>query len=188
METEKQQARDLCLQQFYQANNMTDSLAALGTLAQHDLPERENALEHFYTQWKNDPQVVDKWFAIQAGSGLPDTLERVTALLEHPAFTLKNPNKVRALIGRFCQGNPVRFHAADGRGYQFLADRVLELDGMNPQIAARLVSALSRWKRFDPGRQHLMTQQLERILSHEPLSRDVFEIVSKSLDSDPKNT
>ena len=188
METESPQARELCVQQFEQAHNMTDTLAALNILAQHDLPERETALEHFYTQWKDDPQVVDKWFAIQAGSRLPDTLERVTALLEHPAFTLKNPNKVRALIGRFCQGNPVRFHAADGRGYRFLADRVLELDSMNPQIAARLVSALSRWKRFDPARQQHMTQQLERILSHQPLSRDVFEIVSKSLDRRPKNT
>ncbi|TCK18143.1 aminopeptidase N [Thiogranum longum] len=188
METEKQQARELCVQQFEQSSNMTDTLAALSTLAQHDFPEREKALEDFYTQWKDDPQVVEKWFAIQAGSRLPETLQRVTALLEHPAFTLKNPNKVRALIGRFCQGNPVRFHAADGRGYRFLADRVLELDSMNPQIAARLVSALSRWKRYDPTRQHHMTQQLERILSHEPLSRDVFEIVSKSLDASPKIT
>jgi aminopeptidase N len=188
METESRQARDLCIQQFEQANNMTDTLAALGTLAQHDLPEREDALNRFYEQWKDDPQVIDKWFAIQAGSRLPDTLERVTTLLQHPAFTLSNPNKVRALIGRFCQGNPVRFHAADGRGYRFLADRVLELDSINPQIAARLVSALSRWKRYDPVRRQHMTQQLERILASESLSKDVFEIVSKSLDRDPQGS
>jgi len=186
METESQQAREECMQQFEHANNMTDQLAALGTLAQHDLPERETALNSFYTQWEKDPQVIDKWFAIQAGSRLPDTLDRVTALLTHPAFTLKNPNRVRSLIGRFCQGNPVRFHAADGRGYQFLAERVLQLDSMNPQIAARLVSAISRWKRFDPTRQQHMKQQLERILSCDTLSRDVFEIVSKSLDKGPE--
>jgi aminopeptidase N len=187
METENQDARELCMHQFQHSNCMTDTLAALGTLTQHDLPERQDALEHFYQQWQNDPQVIDKWFAIQAGSRLPDTLERVTTLLEHPAFTLSNPNKVRALIGRFCQGNPVRFHAADGSGYQFLADRVLELDGMNPQVAARLVSALSRWKRFNPVRQQQMTQQLERILSCATLSKDVYEIVSKSLGKDSQN-
>ena len=187
METESREARELCLQQFEYANCMTDTLAALSTLAQHDLPERQDALDHFYEQWQNDPQVVDKWFAIQAGSRLPETLEHVTALLEHPAFTLSNPNKVRALIGRFCQGNPVRFHATDGRGYRFLAERVLELDSKNPQIAARLVSALSRWKRFDPTRQQYMTQQLERILSCDTLSKDVFEIVSKSLNKNPQN-
>jgi len=184
METGSAEARALCMRQFEQAGSMTDTLAALATLAQHDIHERQQALDRFYAQWKHDPQVVDKWFAIQAGSRLPDTLERVTALLQHPDFTLSNPNKVRALIGRFCQGNPVRFHAADGRGYHFLAERVLELDGMNPQIAARLVSALSRWKRFDPARQQKMTQQLERILSCDTLSKDVYEIVSKSLDRD----
>ncbi|VAW75592.1 Membrane alanine aminopeptidase N [hydrothermal vent metagenome] len=182
METESRQACELCMQQFKQGNCMTDTLAALGTLAQHDLPECHSALDTFYTQWQHDPQVVDKWFAIQAGSRLPGTLERVIDLMEHPAFTLSNPNKIRALVGRFCQGNPVRFHAADGSGYRFLAERVLELDSMNPQIAARLVSALSRWKRFDATRQQHMTQQLERIQSCEALSKDVFEIVSKSLD------
>ncbi len=188
METESEEARDLCMQQFERSSCMTDTLAALGTLTQHDLPERQDALERFYKQWENDPQVVDKWFALQAGSRLPDTLTRVTSLLDHPAFTLSNPNKIRALIGRFCQGNPVRFHAADGGGYRFLADRVLELDSMNPQVAARLVSALSRWKRFDATRQQLMTQQLERILSSEKLSKDVFEIVSKSLEKSPPNS
>jgi len=126
--------------------------------------------------------VVDKWFSIQAGSRLPDTLEQVRKLLHHPAFRLTNPNKVRALIGRFCMGNPVRFHAANGEGYRFLADQVIELDAINPQIAARLVSALSRWKRFDAGRQTRMREQLQRIVERPKVSRDVFEIVSKSLD------
>jgi aminopeptidase N len=170
-----------CLGQLQTANNMTDSLAALTALAQQNWDEREPRLAEFYRRWQHDVQVVDKWFSIQAGARLPDTLERVKTLLHHPAFRLTNPNKVRALIGRFCMGNPVRFHAADGAGYRFLADRVIELDRINPQMAARLVSALSRWKRYDPGRQELMRGQLQGILEQRQVSRDVYEIVSKSL-------
>ena len=181
-EVDNPQARERCLDQLQHANNMTDTLAALSALAQHAWPERELQLHHFYAKWQHDPQVVDKWFGIQAGSRLPDTLEQVRKLLHHPAFRLTNPNKVRALIGRFCMGNPVRFHAANGEGYHFLADRVIELDGINPQMAARLVSALSRWKRFDVNRQTLMQTQLQRIVERSKVSRDVFEIVSKSLD------
>jgi aminopeptidase N len=181
-EADGEQGRDLCLRQVQQANNMTDTLAALSALAQHDWVEREQQLEEFYRKWQHDAQVVDKWFGIQAGARLPDTLDRVRRLLHHPAFRLTNPNKVRALVGRFCMGNPVRFHAADGEGYRFLADRVIELDGINPQMAARMVSVLSRWKRFDAARQALMQGQLQRILERPEVSRDVFEIISKSLD------
>jgi len=113
---------------------------------------------------------------------LPDTLERVKRLRQHPAFRLSNPNKVRALVGRFCMGNPVRFHAANGEGYRFLADQVIELDQINPQMAARLISALSRWKRFDADRQALMRGELQRIVDRPKVSKDVFEIISKSLD------
>ena len=182
LESGTDEARQLCLAQLQQAHNMTDTLAALSALSGYDWPERAEQLQRFYEQWQHDPQVVDKWFAIQAGSPLPDTLQQVEALLTHPAFRITNPNKVRALVGRFCMGNQVRFHAADGAGYRFLADRVLELDRINPQIAARLVSALSRWKRFDEQRQSLMQEELKRILSADDLSRDVFEIVSKSLE------
>ncbi len=181
-ETDGAQGRDRCLRQLDNANNMTDSLAALSILADQAWPEREARLAQFYRRWQHDPQVVDKWFGIQAASRLPDTLEQVKTLLRHPAFRLTNPNKVRALIGRFSMGNPVRFHAANGEGYRFLADQVLALDAINPQIAARLVSAMSRWRRFDPGRQTLMRQELERIAAQAKLSRDVFEIVSKSLE------
>jgi aminopeptidase N len=181
-ETGDAPARERCLLQVQTANNMTDTLAALSTLVQHDWPESQQQLERFYTQWQHDPQVVDKWFSIQAGSRLPGTLEKVRQLMQHPAFRLTNPNKVRALIGRFCMGNPVRFHAASGDGYRFLADQVIELDSINPQIAARLVSALSRWKRFDAARQTLMQNELRRIVERPKVSRDVFEIVSKSLD------
>ncbi|MFQ5643839.1 MAG: aminopeptidase N [Thiogranum sp.] len=182
LESGTDEARGLCLSQLQHAHNMTDTLAALAALSQHDWPERVQQLDRFYEKWKHDPQVVDKWFAIQAGARLPDTLQQVEALLTHPAFRITNPNKVRALVGRFCMGNQVRFHSPDGAGYRFLADRVLELDSINPQMAARLVSAMSRWKRFDSERQSLMQHELKRILATTGLSRDVFEIVSKSLD------
>jgi len=171
----------LCLQQYHQANNMTDVIAALACLVEMDIPERSQALDDYYQRWQQDPQVVEKWFALQAGSALLDTLSQVKKLMQHTAFSLQNPNKVRALIGRFCHANPVRFHAADGSGYAFLAEQVLALDGMNPQIAARLVQSLSRWRRFDASRQEMMRQQLERIVAHEGLSRDVYEVASKSL-------
>ncbi|MGD8616678.1 MAG: aminopeptidase N [Gammaproteobacteria bacterium] len=181
LETGRDEARQLCFTQLDQAHNMTDSLDALSSLVQHDWPEREPYLDRFYARWQHDPQVVDKWFSIQASSRLPDTLERVKQLLRHPAFRLTNPNKVRAVIGRFCLGNQVRFHDASGEGYRFLADQVLALDKINPQIAARLVSALSRWKRYDTTRQELMQAELNRILSAPGSSKDVYEIVSKSL-------
>jgi aminopeptidase N len=182
LETESDEARALCLSQLEKSHNMTDTLAALSSLAQYDWAERAEQLNRFYESWQSDPQVVDKWFSIQAGSRLPDTLQHVKELLKHPAFRLTNPNKVRALVGRFCMGNQIRFHVANGEGYRFLADRVLELDTINPQMAARLVSALSRWKRYDKARQELMRSELKRILSAQKISKDVFEIVSKSLD------
>ncbi|HEY9150846.1 MAG TPA: aminopeptidase N, partial [Gammaproteobacteria bacterium] len=181
MELEEPGPLEHCLQQFRAGHNMTDVLAALGMLADYDLPERAEALNQFYDQWQQDPLVVDKWFGIQAGSRLEDTLGHVQALMRHLAFKLTNPNKVRALIGRFCAGNPARFHAADGSGYAFLADQVLALDEINPQMAARMVASLSRWRQYEPGRRALMQAQLERIQRAPQLSRDVYEIVSKSL-------
>ncbi|MFA5516632.1 MAG: aminopeptidase N [Desulfuromonadales bacterium] len=170
-----------CRQQFERADNMTDVLAALAALANYDGPERAAALAEFYERWRHEPLVVDKWFTLQATSRLPGTLDEVVRLTAHPDFTLKNPNRVRSLIGAFAQGNPVRFHAADGAGYRFLTDQVLALDPRNPQIAAHLVSPLSRWRRFDANRQQLMKEELARIAASPGLSRDVFEIVSKSL-------
>lgn len=183
LETRRGEARNLCLTQLETSHNMTDTLSALTSLSQFKWPERDDYLDRFYKQWQHDPQVINKWFAIQAGSRLPDTLRRVQQLLQHPSFRMTNPNKVRALIGRFCQGNQVRFHAASGEGYRFLADRVLELDRINPQMASRLTSALIRWKRFDQQRQTRMRGELERILGSTDISRDVYEIVSKSLKS-----
>jgi len=182
LETGDDHEIDRCMQQLDTARNMTDSLAALSALAQHDLPQRQLQLDRFYEKWQHDTQVVDKWFAIQAASPLPDALDKVRSLTTHPAFRLTNPNKVRALIGRFSMGNQVRFHSREGSGYRFLADQVIELDAINPQMAARLVSALSRWNRFDADRQALMQDELKRIASLAKISKDVFEIVSKSLD------
>ncbi len=162
------------------AGNMTDVLAGLALLAETVTPARDAALAAFYARWQDDPLVVDKWFAIQAASSARDTLARVQALLAHPAFDLKNPNKARALIGAFT-GNPVRFHDASGAGYRFLADQVLALDPINAKVAARLVGPLGRWRRYEPKRQPLMRAQLEHVLATPGLSRDVYEIASKSL-------
>jgi aminopeptidase N len=175
------EAVELCLRQFDGAHAMTDAITALSMIADTDAPEREEALERFYRRWKNEALVVDKWFAVQAGSKRPDTLDRVERLLSHPAFQIRNPNKVYALIGSFAGGNPVRFHDASGAGYRFLADRVLELDPLNPQVASRMVKMFARWRKYDRQRQDLMRAEIERIAARTGLSRDVYEIAAKSL-------
>ncbi|HXZ51710.1 MAG TPA: aminopeptidase N [Burkholderiales bacterium] len=172
--------RALCYEQYAQSDNMTESFAALGLLANSEGLERDKALASFYDKWKDEPLVVDKWLAVQATSRLPDTLARVRGLLAHPAFDLKVPNKVYALIRAFA-ANHVRFHAADGAGYAFLADQVLALDALNPQVAARMARGFDRWRRFDPARQAHAVAQLERVRDAEGLSRDVAEIVTKAL-------
>ncbi len=169
-----------CAAQFDRADNMTDRMAALGALANSDAPARAAVLERFYAKWKHEPLVVDKWLAVQATSRRADTLARVKALLGHEAFDLRNPNKVYALIRSFC-ANHVRFHAADGAGYAFAADRVLELDPLNPQIAARIARAFDRWRKFDAARQEKARAALERIRGAAGLSKDVAEVVTKAL-------
>ena len=173
----------LTWQQFDTADNMTDRMAALACLNERDLPERQMALEAFFQRFRDNSLVVDKWLTVQATSSLPGAVERVERLLQHPAFSMKQPNKVRAVIGAFANGNPLHFHAADGSGYRFLAERILELDPLNPQVAARLSTPLGRWRRYDAGRQALMKAELQRILDKPGLSRDVYEIASKSLAS-----
>jgi aminopeptidase N len=170
----------LCYEQFRTADNMTDAMAALGCLANSDCPERKTALDAFYERWQRDSLVVDKWISVQATSRLPGTLARVKELLHHPAFDIKVPNKVYALIRGFAS-NHVRFHAADGAGYAFLADQVIALNGLNPQVAARMTRAFDRWTKFDEGRKAKAKVQLERIRDHQGLSRDVMEIVAKTL-------
>lgn len=176
----------LCLAQFHAANNMTDVMAALERLANIDHPARQRSLEAFYERWQHEPLVVDKWFGLQASSTVAGTAERVEALTRHPAFNLRNPNKVLSLIGAFSRGNPVNFHATDGGGYRFLADQVLTLDGLNPQVAARLLTALSGWRRFDEARQRLMEEELVRIKATGGLSSDVYEVVVKALADGPR--
>src|SRR5271169_3380181 len=167
--------------QFDARANMTDVLAALSVLVDLDRPERLAALARFYAAWSRDELVIDKWFALQARSSLPGTPNRVRELTLHPAFERKNPNRVRALVGAFAQGNQLRFHDASGAGYGFLADEVITLDPINPTTAARLVQPLGTWRRHDPARQALMQRQLERVLATPDLSKNTYEMVSKSL-------
>jgi len=171
----------LAVKQYEQKANMTDVMAALSALANCPVPERQEVLDDFYRQWQGEPLVVDKWLTLQAISSLEDTLETVKYLLTHPAFSLHNPNKVRALIGAFGTGNHVRFHAASGSGYAFLAEQILILDPINPQIAARLMTPFTSWKRYDTSRKQLMREQMARIAGQQALSAGVHELVQKSL-------
>lgn len=170
-----------CLMQMKQSDNMTDTLAGLTLMAEQSGHESEHALRAFYEQWQHDRQVVDKWLTVQALSTSSDTLIRVKGLMKHPAFSITNPNNVRALIGQFCRNNPVRFHAKDGSGYQFLAEQILVLDKLNPQIAAKQMGAFNSWRQYDAQRQSLMKDALSDIASHDGLSPDVYEIVTKYL-------
>ena len=173
-----------CQNQFNTATNMTDQMTALRCLvnsAEAAADELKVAsLAAFYEQWSDELLVVDQWFQVQAACQLPGTLERVKSLMAHDDFEIMNPNKVRALIGVFCNQNYVGFHNKSGEGYGFLADQVLVLDKINPQIAARLLTPLTRWRKYDPQRGQLMLAQLERIKADEKLSKDVFEVVEKS--------
>jgi len=181
MELADDDARGLAMRQFEHADNMTDAMAALSVLANCDCPERAQALDAFYAKWRGEPLVVDKWLRVQASSRLPGTLDEVRRLLGHPAFEITNPNKVYALIGGFVMGNHVRFHAAGGAGYAFLADQVIKIDVLNPQVAARMARAFDRWKRFDADRQASARAALERIRETDGLSKDTTEVVVKTL-------
>ena len=171
----------LGVQQYASSDNMTDGIAALTGVVNASLDAGTALLTDFYTKWQHDPLVVDKWLILQAGCTLPGTLERVKALTTHAAFSIKNPNKVRSLIATFCSANHSQFHAGDGSGYAFLGDQVLLLDTLNPQIAARMLTPLTQWRRYDAARQQLIQLQLERIGRQPSLSNDVKEIVGKSL-------
>ena len=172
-------------EQYRAADNMTDRMAALAALSLHDVPERAAALADFYRRYQGDPLVIDKWFALQAMIPEPATLERVQALIEHPAFSLANPNRVRSLIGAFAQANQTQFHRADGRGYDFVADTVLTLDARNPQVAARLIGAFKTWRMLEMGRRSRAESALRRVAAAEPLSRDVADIARRALAEEP---
>ena len=167
---------------FARARNATDEVSALAMLSELRSPERAKAFDRFYRRWQGDHLVIDNWFAYQAASPLPSALATVVKLTRHPLFSINNPNKVRALIGTFAMANPVSFNRPDGRGYEFLADRVLEIDAFNPQVAARLLSAFRSWKALEAERRRQAKKALQRIASATPLSHDVQEIVGKMLE------
>lgn len=182
MLTGEPQVLQATLEQFDACDNMTERLTALAVLVNSPFEaERAKALEVFAENFKDNALVMDQWFSVQAASGLPGGLDRVKALMQHPAFTMKNPNKVRALVGAFAGQNLINFHAADGSGYRFLADLIIQLNALNPQIASRQLAPLTRWRKYDSARQALMKAELERIMASGDLSSDVFEVVSKSL-------
>lgn len=174
-----------CQQQLASSQVMSDEAAAFTALVHSAQPHlatlREQAIADFYQRWAHEPLVVNQWFAVQAAATAPGALARVEALLNHPAYDSHNPNKIRSLIGVFCNQNLVNFHSIDGTGYEFLADQILYLNAKNPQIAARLVTPLSKWQRYDATRQALMKSALQRLAAQPNLSKDVYEMVSKSL-------
>ena len=177
-----EEGRALATSQFSESDNMTDRMGALRALVNSGYQkEQEQALADFYQQWKDDPQVVEQWFAVQSGSIRTGGLSKIRELMEHPAFDWKNPNKIRSVIGVFAGQNLPAFHAEDGAGYRFLAEQVRKLDDSNPQIAARLVSPLTRWRKFAPVHGEQMKLALETIRDKSGLSRDVYEVVHKSL-------
>ncbi len=171
----------LALDQFNHATNMTEQVGAVNALLHSETDAREQVLQAFEQQWQHDSLVMDKWFAFHARSKIPNALENVKQLMRYSVFTLKNPNKVRALIGVFAGQNALAFHNPNGSGYEFVAEQVLELDSMNPQVASRLARTLMNWKKYADPYQKLMYEQLEHIAKHKHLSKDVYEIVSKSL-------
>ena len=175
-------AKERVWEQFNTAENMTDEFAALRLLNRLCAEDQQKACDAFYEKWQDKTLVMDKWFAVQAASPLPHTLDRVKALMAHPAFSIKNPNKVRALIYAFALQNPTGFHRRDGKGYQFITDIILELDRINHQVAARLSGCFNLWRRYDKDRQIKMKACLETIASTKELSQNVYEIVSRALD------
>ncbi len=171
----------LCTQQFEHAGNMTDELAALAAIAHNPHPDRDNYLNQFYQKWQSEALVIDKWFSLQATSPLENTLETVEALTRHNDFDLNTPNRVRSLVSAFSVNNPLHFHNINGTGYDFLMRLVQLLDQINPQIAARIVTPLTQWQRHTPQRQKHMQRALQKLVSDTGISRDLYEIVNKSL-------
>ncbi|MEQ1741435.1 MAG: aminopeptidase N C-terminal domain-containing protein, partial [Candidatus Nitrotoga sp.] len=162
------------------ADNMTDRLAALMALVNTGSKTAQQPLKNFYRDFKNEALVVDKWFSLQAIAMHTD-VKAVRKLMTHPAFTLKNPNRARSLISSFCNGNPSQFHAADGSGYAFWTEQVIALNKLNPQVAARLVRTLDHWKKYQPALKQQMQAALQKVAATKGLSKDVQEVVFKTL-------
>ena len=179
--TRRRDAISLAARQYQDADNMTDRMAALSTLSLCDVPERAATLDDFYARYDGDPLIIDKWFTLQATIPEPGTLDRVKALTAHPAFSFTNPNRVRALIHAFALANQKEFNRADGAGYDFVVDTVLALDRKNPQLAARLLSALKSWRVLEPGRRAMAEKALQRVAAAPSRSPDVADIVQRAL-------
>ena len=179
--TQQNEAIARAFAQYRDADNMTDRMAALETLAQYDRPERTEAIADFYARYSADPLIIDKWLALQAAIPEPATLDRVRTLTAHPAFSMANPNRVRSLIGSFAQVNHTQFNRADGAGYDFVADIVLTLDPKNPQVAARLMGAFRSWRALEPLRRDRAEATLRRVAAAPTLSPDVRDIVARTL-------
>ncbi|HTW36845.1 MAG TPA: aminopeptidase N [Rhizomicrobium sp.] len=173
-------AAELADRHYRTASNMTDMIAGLAALSRMNSPLRDKAFAHFHDRFKGDPLVLDKWLGLQAGSPLPGAVAGVRALMKHPAFDIKNPNRVRALVGAFA-GNHVRFHARDGQGYALVGETVRKLDGVNPQVAARMAGAFENWRRYDSERQKLMRAEMQTIVKMQDLSANLFEVATKML-------
>jgi aminopeptidase N len=173
---------DQALHQFRSARCMSESIGAAAVLAPHPGPQRDEALGAFYERAAKNKEelVVNKWFAIQASADTPNALSDVQALLKHPAYN-DNPNRVRSVVSTFAGANPAAFHKADGSGYAFVAAQVIALDKKNPNLAARLASAFGQWRRYTPERSAQMKEALEKIKTTEGISKDTFEIASRSL-------
>ncbi|MGS0740679.1 aminopeptidase N [Glaciimonas sp. GG7] len=180
MEVDDAVAHALAQKQYDDADNMTDRFAALVALTNSSAPGKTAALAKFYTDFAQEALVIDKWFALQAMAHTSD-VHAVRALLEHPAFTINNPNRARSLIFSFCNSNPANFHATDGSGYAFWADQVIALNNVNPQVSARLARTLDRWRKYAPAFQEKMRSALQRVAAAPNLSKDVLEVVSKAL-------
>jgi aminopeptidase N len=174
---------ELAINQLNHASNMTEEIAALQVIANTDSGYKTEHIQKFYDKWQEEELVLDKWFSAQVLNDNEKMLEHVLDLLEHPKFSIENPNKVRAVIGTFVAGNLAQFHNPTGNGYEFLGDAVIKLNSINPQIAAGLTKQFNAWRKLDKKRQSLIKEQLERIKSTPDLSADVFEIVEKSLNA-----
>jgi aminopeptidase N len=174
-------ALDMAAQQYDRADNMTDRMAALSTLCMHDKRRRAGALDDFYARYADEPLIIDKWFTLQATIPEPETLDHVNTLTAHPAFSFSNPNRVRALIHCFAMANQKEFNRADGAGYNFIAEIVLALDAKNPQLAARLLATFKSWRALEPTRRALAEAALRRVAAIAALSRDVSDIVGRTL-------
>jgi aminopeptidase N len=179
--TAKPDAIARAAKQYDAADNMTDRMAALSTLSLHEGPERERAIADFYQRFADNALVVDKWFALQAMSPQPHTLDKVRELTAHPAFSFGNPNRVRSLIGAYAQSNPTQFNRADGAGFDFIADVILSLDPNNPQLAARMATAFRTWQMLEDGRRAKAQAALTRIKATPNQSRDLSDIVERAL-------